>query len=349
MHSLQELQTLPIGPSEIGKLWYARSRLGINQSIWFIWGAGCPPQGRWIVLTTRVFEKPFTLSAALLWEVLKLVDLSSTSQLVWWSDTGPHYRCYSHLGTALAVMEKYRVHFLVNYGCEHHMKHLADAKSSQLNHAKETGALTIMINSIEALHKVYRDDYESRKSINPEIADELYMHWVPPEKKSVVVRTLKKTGAVPNITTCHCWDFRFIAPDRVSFFGRGDRSRVATNVRAYPRKLSNQPRTDWFFPEIENFAVEEALGPAPDDDCGVEALGIKCQEFRGWKTSYRNEQPELTNFSSLRPKLARKLKDLGDVIDLTATRKKSIDTIRASFEKTSVKRKARDAVRYLKR
>ena len=110
------MQTLPVGPVEVGKLWYARSRLAVNQCAFFVWGAGQPAEGRWVIMTTRIHEKPFELTAALLWELLERIDLSSTEQLKWWSDTGPHYRTYKLLGTVLLIMEGYKIWFIINFG-----------------------------------------------------------------------------------------------------------------------------------------------------------------------------------------------------------------------------------------
>ena len=65
----QELQTLPVGPEEINTLFYARSRLGVNQAAFYCWGAGCPSAGRWVTFrsggrsrkengTLQIFKNP---------------------------------------------------------------------------------------------------------------------------------------------------------------------------------------------------------------------------------------------------------------------------------------------------
>ena len=74
-HDSEALITLPRGPREMNRLWYARARLGVTIFGCFCWGASLPPAGKWICLFTRVLEKPVELSVCLFRRVLEILNL----------------------------------------------------------------------------------------------------------------------------------------------------------------------------------------------------------------------------------------------------------------------------------
>ena len=96
---VMEIITLPVGPNEIGELWYARSRIAVANCVVWLQGHKCGPHGTWVIVSTRVLEKLGELSAAILWEILRITGLkeSDIEELHVWSDVGHHYRCWKWL------------------------------------------------------------------------------------------------------------------------------------------------------------------------------------------------------------------------------------------------------------
>ena len=165
---------MPQASREISASYYARSRLGVANMACFCWGCGLPVEGRWIVLSSRVLEKPEEFSWACLDKICSMLDLSETKWLTFWSDVGPHYRCYKLLSSLGTIMsEKCRLHIAVNYGAESHMKHICDGFFSTLNSelsAKISQPKT-EISTIADLISVYTDGGNIRRSL-----DELAPH-----------------------------------------------------------------------------------------------------------------------------------------------------------------------------
>ena len=130
---MQELSTLPVGPKEVSKVWYARARLAYAVLSAFVWSAE-KPQGEWITFVPRVLEKGALYSTQLFHEILSMVSLVGMDTVVFWSDIGPHFRALLTLGSQAVVMlpeinkdAKRTLH--VNYGLEKHAKSDADGFS----------------------------------------------------------------------------------------------------------------------------------------------------------------------------------------------------------------------------
>ena len=88
----QELGTLPIGPNEVGDLLYANNRLGYTTSTAMVWGAACGGGRHLFTYVSRVVERTTTFTVALLQDLVRRLDLTSTKNIGWWSDVSLHFR-----------------------------------------------------------------------------------------------------------------------------------------------------------------------------------------------------------------------------------------------------------------
>lgn len=82
-------------------------------------------------------------------------------------------------------------------------------------------------------------------------------------------------------------------------------------------------------PEDEKVLAAEAVEEKPTE-------GTK--EFRGWRISYRSDMPEKTSYTSLLPKLSRKLRAYKDVLTLSSRRQRPVQVRLAKFRKTQKKK-----------
>ena len=94
----QELGTLPIGPNEVGDLRYANNRLGYTTFSAMVWEEAFRGRRHIFTYISRVVERTTTFTVALLQDLVKRLDLSTTTHIGWWSDVGVHFRAYKVFG-----------------------------------------------------------------------------------------------------------------------------------------------------------------------------------------------------------------------------------------------------------
>ena len=135
----QNVLTLPLGPWERSKDWYARARLAVNTMGYYSVGCGQEhPQGTYIF--TNVVEKPWRLSAAMTEEFVSsaLPASEDRKRISWWSDVGNHFRSYLFLtwvATKLIGLPVCRVNMDYNFGPEQHFKNQVDGMFGWLREA----------------------------------------------------------------------------------------------------------------------------------------------------------------------------------------------------------------------
>ena len=100
----QELGTLPIGPDEVGDLWYANNRLGYTTFTAMVWGEACGGRRHYFTYISRVVERTTTFTVALLQGLVKRLDFSTTTHIGWWSDVGVHFRAYKVFGLLASAL-----------------------------------------------------------------------------------------------------------------------------------------------------------------------------------------------------------------------------------------------------
>ena len=110
---------MPIGPLESGPMWYAQARLAVTTWGCLVWGQGVAAEKEQHIYLSRVMDRTGPYTIALLDDLLGRLDLSGTTDIQLWSDTGTHFRSYQVLGTiGVEFVNKYRKNFHPAYGAE---------------------------------------------------------------------------------------------------------------------------------------------------------------------------------------------------------------------------------------
>ena len=140
-------------------------------------------------------EKPAEFSYALVQRALEILDMTGVEGAHLWSDTGPHFRNYQYLASCgVELTWKYKINLVMSYGCECHLKSLADAKFATLNSAKDERAKSAPIPSIADLIDVYVEAAANQKACVPEGPDNHHEEFMAGPKESFRGRTFAKSS-----------------------------------------------------------------------------------------------------------------------------------------------------------
>lgn len=296
----KEVQTLAVGPTETNAIWYAGARLGVGITGVKIWAANLPPQGKWITLLTRVMEKKAVFVAAMLWDLLKHhIDLTGVVNVVIWSDSGTNFRCNRLIASCSMMIEAFKF-FRMNleFGPEHHFKSIVDGLFGHLTHAKNNAALTRMISDIDGLCDAYREDYTRRRLLDPSIAEEVYVNYMPPAKDTVKSCIFHKASIKSPIRQCYSYSLTRTDARRTSMFGRGENEFTLTGLLLRCHMLTGQHaallRQSHPTLAAEDVSDDEREAADPRDDPPVppEPMTHLTRDHQGWRTSYRQSEPE---------------------------------------------------------
>ena len=349
-----EIFTTPLGPEEIGPLWYARSRLAQANCGCFVWGEGQPTLGKYISILSRVLEKTAEYTISILWFVLGHINLETTSKLVWWFDCGPHYRAYKVLGTLLtyiseAVMAKGVKVVEVNFGCGSHMKTWLDGyfgkKEAELHDAAKERYIMDTADCVE----VWQTAYTERCAMMSDIPAETFINYFPIPKKDVKVANSKPSVLPCLIKSSYSWSVTKIDCRRATILGRGENAWTATNLRGKTSILTDN------FNDVHTFTpvIREPGEDEEDDDEQPavlhEDLKTEHKTVNGWKLSYRLEKPEETTMSKILPRLQLHGKNITPAMEDVdeSLRHRPLELRRNAHERNLATQKER-AKRYLK-
>ena len=295
------------------------------------------------MLSSRVLEKPALFSVAILWDVLKKeLDISGTASLHIWSDTGPHFRAWRFLGSVGILMaQHFSLNVTIQWGCEHHMKHLIDGYFARQNLALALYSKHTTVTTIADMIAAYEKNFADRQVQAPGLIPEKFIEYMPPERHTVLHKMMKQISGMPCLSQSHCWEFQLLRKDRASAFGRAPRNLMATNIRAFARFLSDGVHAEdvEFTPIV--FADEAVAGEEVQLITENEVLLTETSRVHhGWRCSYRKDKPETWSYAATRPRLQRKTRVLSPMLGPTeALRHKSIDTLRAASVASMDKRK----------
>ena len=175
----QEVWSLPLGPQQTSPMFFAGGRLGVQTWTVYLWDKAqrCGKHGLYLTIFTRVVEKGVCLATELLRYVIGMLKerniLQKWMTLKLFSDCGPHFRANRFLGACATELADFgKCHFSINYGLEQHMKGLVDGKMGNDYGVINDYASTKWVTSIVVACQVLRDDYERRKALSSEIANE---------------------------------------------------------------------------------------------------------------------------------------------------------------------------------
>jgi hypothetical protein len=99
--------TLPLGPIEGSKWWFATARFSVCCLGFHVWGEGLGPEGKYFMYLSRVMDHtPWFVIAALGDLLGRLPNTDKVTREIW-ADVGPHFRAYRlGLGGAVTSHEK---------------------------------------------------------------------------------------------------------------------------------------------------------------------------------------------------------------------------------------------------
>ena len=118
--------TVPIGPVEQSRIWFAGARMSINVWSAFVWSSD-NPAGTMHTYLSRVLEKGTAYTMTLLRDILEHVDLRRFHSVCLHSDVGPHFFSHTFIGTISSVFtHDFQMHFTVKYGFPKHFKNVCD-------------------------------------------------------------------------------------------------------------------------------------------------------------------------------------------------------------------------------
>ena len=128
----KEIITLPIGPVEESRIWFARCRLGVAVHSCFVWGRNQHPNGHYITHLSRVLEKGSKYSCAVILNLIPMLNVDPDCQkLVSWCDCATGYRSYEFVATqAVGYTTQLETNLDINMGLEKHFKNIVDGLSN---------------------------------------------------------------------------------------------------------------------------------------------------------------------------------------------------------------------------
>jgi hypothetical protein len=175
-----------------------------------VWGAATSGEPVWYIFVSRVMERTAVFTVGLYEALLAKLDLSSTRVLKFWSDAGTHFRNYTVLGAlGVTIPEQYKLSTAVNFGPESHFKNPADGQFAVFDNSVSDWTQRNEIHDEAQLVHALQADYELRKAQQPLLAEEKYFNFVPPERSSIVTKTINPKSLPANLTSCHCWSFTY--------------------------------------------------------------------------------------------------------------------------------------------
>ena len=185
----------------------------------------------WWTLLTRILERGGVFACALLRFVLDHTNLAGTTNIVFWSDPGCHFRCHVSLTTITSIFtEVYGKHWHVNFGVGAHFKNPCDAYFSKLSTYRENAAAVNTISTISD-SKIAFEAQAAEGQLLAKTAPENFVESWPPPKADVRTATYKPSSLPVAISHCYIWDAVLVDKRRKTLTGRGVSANVVTGMR----------------------------------------------------------------------------------------------------------------------
>ena len=149
---------------------------------------------------------------------------------------------------------------------------------------------------------------------------EIFVDFMPPEKKDVVVAKIVLASVPCKITQCYSFDMIFHDSRRVNVLGRGDEALTCTGIelrctmlpglRAGAEKTTRKARIEF---DCESSDEEDDVGPAGPVVADNAAVPITSMMCNGWRVSYRTRQPDVPGWQNFRPALRRRFRAMAGI------------------------------------
>jgi hypothetical protein len=319
-----------------------------------IWGENLPVSGQWHTYMGRITDKSSWYPVSCLMDLVRHINWENVEQLHVWQDCGTHFRSRQMLTclgkTVLETVEKLRVVW-AHYGCEHHFKSIVDGHFGRLSRERLDAAQTTCLTDPEDLVKLHGDRHEQRKAADPSIATERYILFWPPEKKEIMTRVFRLDKIPVPLRSCYSWSFTRKDFRRKTLMGAGAMRDTLKNVDARAVVLSTNskpvPVFELVLEKPAEAGVEEAADEEGEEPVEEEAVNHQTKLWRGWKMSYRMQEPDKVEPSKHVKQMERKQKVLDTILTPLiplADRTRTVDMIKhdklQQIGKQAVKTKA---------
>jgi hypothetical protein len=282
-----------------------------------VWGDGLPMPGIYITIISRVVEKTALYTTLVIETVLeKLKELGYLrpgETICMWSDAGPHYRANRFMAICATRWPiVYKMHFGVMIGLEHHSKEDLDRYFSVLDSRLRRYETEHWILTTGDLIKCFEAGAAVREQPKPR---EIFIDFVPTVHRddwNAKIPFLKAASLPKALKACHSWTFTLVDQRRKCYLGVD--GVTITSVRVRGNGLPGFVAKDGgVFCKIAKEVEADADEPPDADDAEPDALvdtsaemGGLVTAYLGWRTSYRKNEPEISNLEHTLRRLTKK-------------------------------------------
>ena len=273
-YAVQENDTTPRGPNEVGETWRATARLGYSVHSTLLWSAAHPLPGTVITITTRVMEKTALSTVHVLEQVMRrATELGLLNEAItdvcMWSDPGPHYRANRVLAACCVrwpVIFKRDSH--LRYGLEHHTKEDMDRFLSILDRRLCDWEKSAWLKTTSDLCVCWEAGASARQQPKPH---EVFIDFVPTVHRTefdALLPFLRRESLPATMRGTHAWTFKAMDKRRKSMIGRGGITVTGVSTRSETLPGFQNLCRDGF--SKVTFVAEASTGLASAEESGGE-------------------------------------------------------------------------------
>ena len=271
-------RTLPMGPQEGGRWWYANARLSVNVLVFYVWGSNVAIPGYYTHLSDVLNHTP-DYAIACLEDLSGRFSLHGVTDLALWADVGTHFRAARMWGYLLDYLPvKRKINTYANYFPDGHGKEKIDGHIGRtgrwMRQAANTKILSTHAGLQAALQRIadnHNEEHNGRSRCQ-------YIHFNPPPVASLPGRKMSPTLLAANGCAVK-------STFSVSYVLRKDGASVTLKkhtLTGLSAKASLAPRYDvGVAPKVPDDAADEDA-PIADGEVGAD----------GWRRTYRKHKPE---------------------------------------------------------
>jgi hypothetical protein len=273
--------------------------------------------GIYITIISRVVEKTALYTTLVIETVLEKLKelgyLKPGETICMWSDAGPHYRANRFMAICATRWPiVYKMHFGVMIGLEHHSKEDLDRYFSVLDSRLRRYETEYWLLTTGDLIKCFEAGAAVREEPKPR---EIFIDFVPTVHRddwNAKIPFLKAASLPKALKACHSWTFTLVDQRRKCYLGVDGVTITSVRVRANGLpgfiakdggvfcKIAKEVEVD----ADEPLDVEEAEPDALVDTSAE--MGGLVTAYLGWRTSYRKNEPEISNLDHTLRRLAKK-------------------------------------------
>ena len=211
------------------------------------------------------------------------------------------------------------------------MKSVCDGLFGRLSNERTDACLRKAFFEPEEMVLMHGDNHKVRKEIDATIPDEEYIMFWPPAREAVETKIMSLASLPAPIRSCYSWSFTRCDFRRATLFGRGVDANVLKCIHARAHKLEGHKTSEWVSPIVEDPPLRDADdGEAEEADDGEAAtVSHQTRFWKGWKLSYRMQEPDRVSPMQFVACLDKKRLFLDDIIPELPppTRRRTLETV----------------------